>query len=84
MDLLPFATITADRAVRHHFRGGRVGPEPAARRVAAPGPTASGASAAPTPATYRGAAAVRARVAGLLYRGARAVEPCGYGRPATH
>lgn len=80
MDFLPFAAVTADKAMRRHFDGGRVdsttvGPRTAARASATTSATAS---------SPRGTAALRARVAGILYRGASAVEPCGYQRPATH
>ena len=80
MDFLPFASVTADKAMRRHFDGGRVdsttaGPSTAARASASSEPAAS---------SRRGTAALRARVAGILYRGASAVEPCGYQRPATH
>ncbi|MFC7491822.1 MULTISPECIES: hypothetical protein [unclassified Knoellia] len=74
MDYLPLASITADRATRRHFDGGRVD-----STAAAP---LRGKRAATSP-TFRGSAALRARVAGLLYRGARAVEPCGYRQVAT-
>ena len=73
MDLLPFASITADKAMRRHFDA-----EPGDSTL--PGHH----TAAATVPAYRGATALRARVAGLLYRGARAVEPCGYRQPATH
>ncbi|MFC7486907.1 hypothetical protein ACOCJ7_11765 [Knoellia sp. CPCC 206453] len=73
MDLLPFASITADRAMRRHFDTARVDSMSEPREPAV-------ATAVPT---YRGATALRARFAGLLYRGARAVEPCGYRQSAT-
>lgn len=81
MDFLPLASITADRAVRRHFDGGRVDSSPAAAHRGAHEVNESTTTVA---STHRGAAAIRASVAGLLYRGARAVEPCGYRSPAAH
>lgn len=75
MDFLPFASITADKAMRRHFDGALLGPTTVESRD--PHEPAS------TTSSFHGAAALRARVAGLLYRGARAVEPCGYRQPAT-
>ena len=74
MEFLPFASITADKAMRRHFDGARLDSASTQPRQAA---------RASTVRTYRGLAALRARVAGLLYRGAQAVEPCGYRQPAT-
>ena len=76
MDFLPFASITADKAMRRHFDGARLDRSTVESRD----PHEPAASTSPS---FHGAAAFRARVAGLLYRGARAVEPCGYRQPAT-